>query len=164
VSSAWRGEPHLDPAFDVLGRLVQRTAHDRAHVVVGLQQPRDELALVRADQRRGLLQVDVGAVPLRPHVAIPVPPAGVVGLQRHAEDRRHLARIADPVEPEQVDHVALLEADLAVLEPVDLPLGGADGLAGLLPSDAGVQPQPPQAGADQHPPDGRAARWAATSP
>src|SRR6266542_1897797 len=149
--------PQLHPPLDAGRRPVQPPADHRARVVVGLQQPGDELALVGADDRGRLLQVDVGAEPLRQHVAVLVPPAGVVGVQRHPDDRGHLTRIG-PVQSEQVDDVAFLEADLAVLQPVDLPLRGTDRLAGLLPRDAGFDAQPPQPGPDQHAANGRAAR------
>ena len=45
------------------------------------------------------------------------------------------------VEPEaQVDEVALLEAHLAVLQPVDLPLRGPDGRGRLLPGQPDLGP------------------------
>jgi hypothetical protein len=70
---------------------------------------------------------------------------------------RDLVGVGDLVEVEQVDDVAFFEADLAVLEPVDLPFRGPDGLAGLFAGQAHLGPQPPQLGPDQHPLDGRTA-------
>jgi hypothetical protein len=74
-----------------------------------------------------------------------------------------LVRVDDPVQPQQVGDVAVLEADLAVLQPVELPLGCPDRLAGLLAGEAGLDPQPAQLRADQHAADGRTASWSRLS-
>src|SRR6266536_1353319 len=76
---------------------------------------------------------------------------------RDRQQLRDLPGVGDPVQPQQIDHVALFEADLPVLEPVDLPLRGTDRRAGLLPREAALHPESAQLRADQHPADGRSA-------
>jgi hypothetical protein len=128
--------PQVDPAVDLLGAGGAVAEHDdRPGVVAGLQQAGHELHLVRADQRRGRLEPEVGGEPGRRHVAVPVPPAGVVGLPGQREQGGALAVLPDAVEGEQVGDVALLEADAAQLHPADLRLRGADLPAGGLAGD-----------------------------
>jgi hypothetical protein len=112
----------------------------RPHVVIGLQQPGDELALIGPDQPGRRLQVDIGPEPRRQDVAVVLPPARAVGLPGQGHELGHLGRVGDLVEVEQVDDVAFFEADLAVLEPVDLPFRGPDGLAGLFAGQAHLGP------------------------
>jgi hypothetical protein len=50
-----------------------------------------------------------------------LPPAGGVGLAGQGEEVGHLGGVGDSIAAEQVDDVAVFEADLAVLEAVDLP-------------------------------------------
>src|SRR4029453_3698801 len=149
--------PPPPPAHLLAGVLQVRPLHHRPHVVVGLQQAGHELALVGPDQDGGRLQVHVGPEPRRQHVAVVLPPAGRVGLPGQGEEVGHLLGVGDLVEAQQVDDIALLEADLAVLEAVDLPLRGPDGLGRLLAGQLHLRPPPPQPVADRHALDGRPA-------
>jgi hypothetical protein len=153
-------EPQHHPAFDVLGPVIQEFAGDqRADVVLGLQQAGDDLALVAANPARGRFQVDVGPEPWWQEIAVVRPPARLAGLPGEGHQHRDPVGVGDTVQGKQVDDIAVLEADLAVLQPVDLPLRGPDRLAGLLAGEARLGPQAAQLRADQHPSDGRAAPW-----
>src|SRR4051812_48578357 len=65
-----------DPLLDFFRRRggVAQGDH-RAGVVLGLQEPGDELQLIGPDQRRRLFETDVGLEPARQDVTVPVPPA-----------------------------------------------------------------------------------------
>ena len=116
------GHPQPHPPAHLVARFLQMGAVDhRAHVVVGLQQPGDELAFVAADQGGGLFQVDIGAEPAGEDVAVVLPPAGGVGFSGQGEEFGDFGGVGDLVAGQQVDDVAVFEADLAVLEAVDLP-------------------------------------------
>jgi hypothetical protein len=128
------GHPQPHPPADLLAGVVEVGAADEgAHVVVGLEQAGDELALVGADQAGRRLQVHVRPEPRRQQVAVVLPPAGVVGVGGHGQELLDLVGVGDLVPAQQVDQVAPLEADLAVLEAVDLPFRGPDGLGRLGP-------------------------------
>lgn len=65
---------------------------DGPDVALGLQQVRDDLGFLRADQRDGFLQADGGAEPGREHVVAAMPPAGIAGIApvpRTFRSRRH---------------------------------------------------------------------------
>ena len=102
--------PERDPALDLLGRaaLGGRSDH-RAGVVLGLEQARDVLDLVRTDHRRVLLQPEVVLEPVGHHIAVVVPPAGRVGLPGQREHGLALGLLDHAVEGEQVGHIAQLE-------------------------------------------------------
>jgi hypothetical protein len=127
---------------------------DRTGVFLGLQQARDELGLVGADQRRRRLQAQVAREPVRQHVAVRPPPARRVGLPHPGQQRVAFLHVVLAVQREQVDDVAFLEADPAQLHPADLRLRGADRITGLGPGQAPFLAQSPQVRADQDP-DGR---------
>src|SRR6266516_4396609 len=158
LQQALPGHPERDPALDLLWSVVQGTLDHRAHVVLGLQQAGHELALVGTDQGGRALQVDVGAEPGGQDVAVVLPPAGLVGLASKSDQARDLDGVAHAVEVEQVHQIALLEADLPVLQPMDLPLRRADRLPGLLPREAPLRAQPSELRTDQYAADG----WSAS--
>src|SRR6266498_1662015 len=152
---------HLErySVFDLFEGLFYGAADHRAHVVLGLQQAGHELPFVGADQGGRALQVDVGAEPRGQDVAVVLPPTGLVGFACKRDQARHLDGIGHPVEVEQVHQVALLESDLAVLQPVDLPLRRADRLARLFPREPALRAQPSELRADQHATDSWSASW-----
>ena len=115
-----------------------------ARVLLALQQPGDELELVGPDDRRHLLEPQVGLEPVRQQVAVLLPPDLGVGLAHELQDRGALGLDGDPVEGEQVDDVALLEPDAPQLQTADLGVRGPDGVAGLLAGDPGGLPEPPE--------------------
>lgn len=152
------GGAHLDAALDLLvGRVRETEADDRSRVVLRLQQPGDELQLVGAQQGGGLFQAEVHLEPAGQDVAVPVPPAGGVGLLRELQQRGPLVRVGDAVQGQQVGDVALLEADAAELHAADLRMGAADLVARLLGGDAAGLAQPPQLCAEENAQDGGAA-------
>ena len=73
---------------------------DGAGVVGGLQQPGQELHLVAADQRGGLLEADVGVEPVRQHLFVGLPPRRVVGLLGQQQHRVALVLLDDAVQGE----------------------------------------------------------------
>ncbi|GAA2403289.1 hypothetical protein GCM10010420_33130 [Streptomyces glaucosporus] len=127
-----------------------------AGVVLGLEQAGDELHLVGADHRRGLLQADVPVEPARQDVVVPVPPAARAGPAGQGEEVRPLVLVQHSVEREEVRHVTFLAGPLAALQTADLGGGAADRLGGLLQADAALLAQPPQLGAHHQTQDRRA--------
>jgi hypothetical protein len=77
-----------------------------------------------------------------------LPPARRVRLPSELEEPGDLLWVGDAIQAQQVDDVAVFEADLAVLQPVDLPFRGPDRLGGFLAGEAHVGPEPAQLGAD----------------
>src|SRR6266516_1495464 len=85
----WPGEeplafhPHAYPPFDLgLSGVGMAELYHRAGVVLSLQQARDELHLVTADDAGALLQPEVRLEPVRHQVTVAVPPARYVRLAR----------------------------------------------------------------------------------
>jgi len=127
----------------------------RAGVLLVLDQPGHELHLVGADDLGDLLQSQVVLEPAREDVAVLLPPPTGVGLPHQAQHGRALLVVGDPVQRQQVDDIAFLESHPAQFQPADLRVGRADGVAGRLPADPGVLPEPAQLGAQNDARDGR---------
>ena len=157
VEDLLAAHPQVDAAVDLLclGPAVAEQ-HHRPRVVRRLQQPRHELHLVRADQRGGGLQPEIGLEPVGQHVAVAVPPSGRVGLPGQGEQPLPLVGVDLAVEREQILDVALLEAHPPELHPADLGLGRPDLPAGVLPADPLRLAEPAQVRAEQHAQDRRA--------
>ena len=150
VGPSGRGEdglaahPQLDAALD-LGRVGVHELGDGARVAPGLQQSGDELQLVGADHRRGLLHAEVGLEPGGQQVGVAVPPAGGVGPADEGEELGALVRVDHAVAGEQVGDVTFLEPDAAQLQAADLGGRPADGVARLFAGEArdlALVPQP----------------------
>jgi len=146
-------------AFRVaVGVLGTAAAGDGQRVVLGLQQPRDELQLVGLDLRGRLLQTEVVLEPLGHQVAVRVPPALHVRLRDQVDDLRALLGVLHAVKGEQVLHVAFLEADPAALHPAQLRFRPADAVRGLAPADPGALAKSAQLGAEDEPAHRRSGR------
>ena len=127
ASRAWRAIRRPTRCSISAGRgAVVAEQRDRARVVLGLQQPGNELDLVGPDAGRGLLQADVGLEPGGQHVGVVVPPAVRAGAAGQLAQRLALLLVGHLVEGEQVGDVAVLEADPAGLQPADLGAGRPD--------------------------------------
>src|ERR1039457_5263850 len=75
------GQPQLAPPLDFfLGGVGEASLDAGASVLRGLQQPRDPVRIVTADQGGGFFQADERAEPGRQHVVVAVPPAGLAGV------------------------------------------------------------------------------------
>jgi hypothetical protein len=142
----------LDAAVHLPVRLARMPEPDaRAGVVRRLEQPRYELHLIGADQRRRLLQADQRLEPARQHVAVLLPPPRGAGLPGEREVLLAARRIDDSVEREQVGDVPFLGAYPAQLQAADLGVRPADGIARGLPADAARLAQPAQVRAEDDP-------------
>ena len=149
--------PQRDRLLDCGFRDAVHQPGHRPSVVRGLQQPGNELHVVAADDARRLLKAEEGLEPRGQHVTVGVPPARRVGLPGQGEQVLPFGLVADPVEAEQVRHVALLEAGAAQFEAADLGPRRPDRVPGAFPGDPRT---PGGAGAAAHreasgPPSGR---------
>ncbi len=148
-SSCCQAHPQRDRLLDCgFWDAVHQPGH-RPGVVRGLQQPGDELHVVAADDARRLLKAEVGLEPRGQHVAVGVPPARRVGLPGQGEQVLPFGAVTDPVEAEQVRHVALLEAGPAQLEPADLGPRRPDRVPGAVPGDPRGLAEPAQPRAEE---------------
>jgi hypothetical protein len=138
------GYPQRDATLDLAVRHVQvAQPHEGAGIVLGLQQPGHQLGLVDAEDRRGLLQTDIGLEPARQHVTVLAPPTGCVGLPGEGEQSLAFLRVGDAIEGEQIGHITFLGRDPAAFETADLTAGGANGVSGGVPGDpAGLAQSP----------------------
>ena len=85
----------------------------------GLQQSRDELHLVGADHRGGVLHGHVRLEPRRQQILVALPPPWHIGLPGQIEKLLAIGFVG-AVEDEKIDQVALLEAVSTQLHPADL--------------------------------------------
>ena len=95
-----------------------------------------ELHFVSADDRGGLLESDVELKPFGQDVAVPLPPARGPGLPCQNQELLPFRLVGDPVQGEQVGHVALPGGAATAFQTADLGMGRPDDLGSLRGCEA----------------------------
>ena len=125
--------PKVNTPLHLLGIAVGKPC-DGTGVFVRLQQSRDEVHLVGADHRGGLLHRHVGLEPRGQQVLVALPPPWRVGLPSQIEKLRAIGFVG-AVEHQKIDQIALLEAVSTQLHPADLRPGRSNQVRSFLPTD-----------------------------
>ncbi len=159
VQQPGAAQAQADAAFHFL-LVSQRVAQgdDGAGVVLGLQNPGNELELIATDEGGRRLQPDIGLEPAGDQVGIGVPPSASARLADQAQEDRPPGVVEYPVAGQQVGGVARLQRRPPGLQSADLGGGAADDVAGLLLGDAQALPKLTQLVAQDHAQDGRRVR------
>jgi hypothetical protein len=150
--------PEADPPFDLLsGGVGVGDEDDGTGVVLGLHEAVDELHLIGADDRGSLFQPDVELEPSGQDVAVLLPPVRGAGRAGQGQQLLAFRLVGDPVQAEQVGHIARPGGAAPPLQSADLGVSGAYRLGGLRGGEVAGFPQPPQLRAQRDPQHGRPA-------
>ena len=134
-------------------------ADDRAGVVGGLEQTRNQLWLERADLGRLGLQPDVDLEPVRQHVVVRLPPAPLAGVAGDLDERVHLVAL-HAVQLKEPTGDRRHDGHLGVLDAADRRLRDAHLLGGLVGGHAGLFTEATQRSGQASTSDGRASSHA----
>ena len=111
VKELLAAHPQVDAALDLgVRQVVQAGPDEGVGVVPGLQQARNEVRFVTADEAGGRFKPEVRLEPARDHVAVGVPPPLRIGLPGHGEQCRAFVLVADAIKGQEIGHISRLES------------------------------------------------------